>query len=109
MRTIKVALIVWCLLRLHFNKEKKQSYNRTYCTKFYSQSHIFYILQINLTAMVVILIDKVVGMSNDLVTNNYRKTSNISLTLVGNQNVDNSDVVGASPVGAAPTTSSFST
>ena len=40
---------------------------------------------------------------------NYRKTSDISRTLVGNKIVDNSDVVGASPVGAAPTTSSFST
>ena len=39
----------------------------------------------------------------------YRKTSNISRTFVGNNIVDNSDVVGASPVGAAPTTSSFST
>ena len=39
----------------------------------------------------------------------YRKTSNISRTLVGNEIVDNSDVVGASPVGAAPTTSSLST
>ena len=39
----------------------------------------------------------------------YRKTSYISLTLVGNIIVDNSDVVGASPVDAAPTTSSFST
>ena len=39
----------------------------------------------------------------------YRKTSNIIRTLVGNKIVDNSDVVGASPVGAAPTTSSFST
>ena len=39
----------------------------------------------------------------------YRKTSNISRTLVGNIIVDNSDAAGASPVGAAPTTSSFST
>ena len=39
----------------------------------------------------------------------YRKTSSISRTLVGNKIVENSDVVGASPVGAAPTTSSFST
>ena len=39
----------------------------------------------------------------------YCKTSNISRTLVGDKTVDNSDVVGASPVGAAPTTSSFST
>ena len=39
----------------------------------------------------------------------YRKTSNIRRTLVGNKIVDHADVVGASPVGAAPTTSSFST
>ena len=39
----------------------------------------------------------------------YRKDSNISHTLVGNRIVDHSDVVGASPVGAAPTTSSLST
>ena len=39
----------------------------------------------------------------------YRKISNIRRTLVGNTIVDHSDVVGASPVGAAPTTSSFST
>ena len=38
----------------------------------------------------------------------YRKTSNISRILVGNKLVDNSDAAGASPVGAAPTTSSFS-
>ena len=45
-------------------------------------------------------------------TNNtiaYRQVSNISRTLVGNEIVDHSDVVGASPVGAAPITSSFST
>ena len=41
--------------------------------------------------------------------NIYRKTSNIRRTLVSNKIVDHSDVVGASPVGAAPTTSSFST
>ena len=40
---------------------------------------------------------------------NYRQVSNIRRTLVGNNIVDHSDVVGASPVGAAPTTSSFST
>ena len=38
----------------------------------------------------------------------YRQVSNIRRTL-GNKNVDHSDVVGASLVGAAPTTSSFST
>ena len=39
----------------------------------------------------------------------YRQVSNTRRTLVGNQIVDHSDVVGASPVGAPPTTSSFST
>ena len=39
----------------------------------------------------------------------YRKVSNIRRTLVWNEIADDSDVVGASPVGAAPTTSSFST
>ena len=38
-----------------------------------------------------------------------RQVSNIIRTLVGNKIVDHSDVVGASPVGAAPTASSFST
>ena len=38
----------------------------------------------------------------------YRQNSNISDTL-GSEIVDQSDVVGASPVGAAPTISSFST
>ena len=37
---------------------------------------------------------------------NYRQVSN---TLLSNKIVDQSDVVAASPVGAAPTTSSFST
>ena len=40
---------------------------------------------------------------------NSSQTSNISGTLVDNKTVDHSDVVGASPIGAAPTTSSFST
>ena len=39
----------------------------------------------------------------------YRQTSNISGTLVGNKIIDHSDVDGASPVGAAPTISPFST
>ena len=46
---------------------------------------------------------------NKYCSHNYRQVSNISHTLVGNEIVDHSDVVGASPVGAAPTTSSFST
>ena len=40
---------------------------------------------------------------------NYRQVSNIRRTFVCNYIVDHSYVVGASPVGAAPTTSSFST
>ena len=39
----------------------------------------------------------------------YCQISNISCTLMGYKIVDYSDVIGASPVGAAPTTSSFST
>ena len=39
----------------------------------------------------------------------YRKTCNIRRTLLGNEIVDHSDVVGAALIGAAPTTSSFST
>ena len=39
----------------------------------------------------------------------YRQVSNIWRTLAGYKIVDHSDIVGASPVGAAPTTSSFST
>ena len=39
----------------------------------------------------------------------YRQTSDINRTLVGHKIIDHSNVVGASPVGAAPTTSSFST
>ena len=38
----------------------------------------------------------------------YREVSNISHTLVGNYVIDHWDVVGALPVSAAPTTSSFS-
>ena len=37
-------------------------------------------------------------------TKKYRKVSYIRRTLVGNNIVDHSDVVGASPVGVAPTT-----
>ena len=44
-----------------------------------------------------------------IVIDTYRKTSNIRRTLIGNKIIDYSDIVGASPVGAAPTTSSFLT
>ena len=39
----------------------------------------------------------------------YRQVSNISCTLVSNEIVDHSDVVGAATTGAAPTTYSFTT
>ena len=39
----------------------------------------------------------------------YHQTSKISGTLLGNKIVGHSDVVGTSPVGATPTTYSFST
>ena len=39
----------------------------------------------------------------------YGEVSNIRRTLVSNKIIDHSDAVGASPIGAAPTTSSFST
>ena len=41
--------------------------------------------------------------------NTYHETSNISRTLVGNKILDHSEAVGAWPLGAAPTTASFST
>ena len=44
-----------------------------------------------------------------IVSKLHCQTSDISHTLVGNKIVDHSDVVGALPVGAAPTTSSFLT
>ena len=47
--------------------------------------------------------------SNGMWYYQYRQTSNISRTLVGNKIVDHSDVLGESPVAAASTTSSFST
>ena len=39
----------------------------------------------------------------------HRMRVNIKRTLVGNKSVNHSDVAGASPVGAAPTPSSFAT
>ena len=54
---------------------------------------------------------EVIGVKSgaSLADNKYRKTSNITHTLIGNKIVDHSDVVGAAVTGAAPTTSSFST
>ena len=47
--------------------------------------------------------------AEDRCTAMRNKVCNISRTLVGNKIFVDSDVIGASPVGAAPTTSSFST
>ena len=47
--------------------------------------------------------------TTSLSTKNYHQTFNIRCILVGNIIVDHSDVVGALPVSAAPTTSSLST
>ena len=47
--------------------------------------------------------------SMKILKHGYRQVSNIRRTLIGNKILYHSDVVGASPVGAAPTTSSFST
>ena len=52
---------------------------------------------------------KLMARSSSAVVLTYRKVSNIRSTLICNKIVDHSDGVGASPVGAAPTTSSFST
>ena len=46
---------------------------------------------------------------NGLLQKTYRQISNIICTLLGSKIVYHSDVIGASPVGAAPTTSSFPT
>ena len=48
------------------------------------------------------------GITLNLSVQGYCQISNISHTSVGHKLVDRLDVVGASPVGAAPTTSSFS-
>ena len=66
--------------------------------------YLYYILYLRPTQLHIYYISEIFGPQEM-----YRKTSNISRTLVGNKIVYNSDVVGASPVGAAPTTSSFST
>ena len=54
-------------------------------------------------------IESSIAISTKNVHTQYRQISNISRTLVGNKIVDHSDVFGASPVGAAPTISLFST
>ena len=53
--------------------------------------------------------DKFTCPVNVMRTIECRQISNIISTLIGSKIVDHSDVVGASPVDAVPTTSSFST
>ena len=67
--------------------------------------------QTNVIANIIVIEHSVIcNYKSTIVDDNiYRQVSNISRTLVDNYIVDHSDVVGASPVGAAPTTSSFST
>ena len=55
----------------------------------------------------IILKDGVRKMCIPLENSAYRQTSNIRCTLAVNNLIDHLDLVGASPVGAAPTTSSF--
>ena len=51
----------------------------------------------------------IVQITDEYTLYQYRQVSNIRRTFVDNEIVDHSVVVGASPVGAAPTTFSFST
>ena len=80
----------------------KRTIGMSYLTIFYSLQNVWLSLLIGLNTYTK-------AEATILLLVRYRITSNISRTLVGNKIVDNSDVVGASPVGAAPTTSSFST
>ena len=56
----------------------------------------------------IAIITTIIILAVAAVTTTYRQVSDIRRTLVGNW-INNSDVVGASPVGAAPTASSFFT
>ena len=47
-----------------------------------------------------------ISVSVDINDSEYRQVSDIKRIVVGNEIVDHSDVVGAAPAGAAPTTSS---
>ena len=60
----------------------------------------------NLGVMLLCELPTVVSNNRTLI---YLQTSNTSHTLEDNKIFEHSDIVGASPVGAAPTTSSFST
>ena len=55
------------------------------------------------------VVQRILPNTESIALRNYRQVSNIRRTLVGNKIINHSYVVGASPVGAAPTTSSLLT
>ena len=63
----------------------------------------------NVLSANVVWSTKTYSQAKTLKNHMYRQVSNIRRTIEGYKIVDHSDVVGASPVGAAPTTSSLST
>ena len=83
---VKKPWWIWVNKQTHESTEKNW-YDHYKATKVYSMGHTV----------------------KGTVVEQYRQVSNIRRTSVGNKIVDHSDVVGASPVGAAPTTFSFST
>ena len=76
--------------------------------EFREHRHVVYLIS-RFRQRLLVSIEQMSCTKTNLCHFNYRKTSNIRRTLLGNKIVDHSDVVGASPVGAAPTTSSFLT
>ena len=67
------------------------------------------IIHCDMTRSTVMIDDIMIIQFHYYAFSKYRQVSNISRTLWGNKIGDHSDIVGASPVGAAITTSSFST
>ena len=80
--------------------------NLTEFTAFYSNQVLFVYICVKETDYLVSISDKNSPCSGHYA---YRQISYIRRTLTGNKTVDDSDVVGASPVGAASTTSSYLT
>ena len=76
-----------------------------------TESYSYWLLYVWCSSMLYALLCFIMTIDHAIVRPHciYRQTCNISHTLVGNKNVDHSGVVGAAPVGAAPTTSSFLT
>ena len=109
----------WASSRCHASRGVKQSKNFQTCIPIgWQQSrqpiinHVknpYYLTRILTWIIIVIQTSAVVNKVSRLHEGNYRKISNIGRTLVGNEIVDHSDVIRASHVGVAPTTSSFST